>query len=109
MKPTEQSLKDIEGQVTGFRFAGLKLSQVFSVGLIYIFVIAGVLLLLYLLSGGFKLMTSAGDPKKIEGGKKIIMNAIIGFVIIFVAYWLVQALGLILNLPGISGPEGFFQ
>lgn len=64
----------------------------------YLFGIAGFLLLLYLIFGGFSYMMSAGDPKAAESAKQKITNAVIGFVIIFVAYWLVQILGVVLGI-----------
>lgn len=64
----------------------------------YIFAIAGLLLLFILILGGFELLTSAGDPKKVESAQGKITSAVIGFVIIFVAYWLVQILEVIFGL-----------
>lgn len=63
-----------------------------------IFAIAGILLLIYLLFGGLQLMFSTGDPKKIEAAKGKITNAIIGFVIIFISYWIVQLVGILFNI-----------
>lgn len=68
----------------------------------YIFAFAGIGLLIFLIMGGFKLMTSGGDPKKIEEGKHTITNAFLGFIIVFVAYWIVQILGIVLDLEGIG-------
>ena len=68
----------------------------------FIFVIAGFILLLYLVWGGFAWMTSGGDPKAIEGAKSKITNALIGFVILFAAYWIVQILGGILGIRAFS-------
>lgn len=67
----------------------------------YLFTLAGIGLLLYLLWGGFNLMLSGGDPKKIEGAKIQITNAFIGFVVVFTSYWIIKILGLVLNIPGI--------
>lgn len=64
----------------------------------YIFALAGLALLFILIIGGFELMTSAGDPKKMESAKGKLTNGVIGFVIIFVAYWLVQIMEVIFNL-----------
>lgn len=64
----------------------------------YLFGIAGFLLLLYLIFGGFSYMLSGGDPKATESAKQKITNAVIGFVIIFAAYWLVQILGTVLGI-----------
>lgn len=64
----------------------------------YIFGLAGLALLFILILGGFELMTSAGDPKKMESAKGKLTNGVIGFVIIFVAYWLVQIMEVIFGL-----------
>lgn len=87
----------------GFRFAGSSVGDVLTVVLNYVFTFAGLALLIYFLSGGFKLFTSGGDQKKVAEGKQTITNALIGFIIIFAAFWIVRLSGLVLNLPGITG------
>ena len=67
-----------------------------------IFLITGILLLFYLLYGGLQLMLSRGDPKAFESAKGKITNALIGFVIIFAAYWIVQILGRFLGIEAIK-------
>ena len=64
----------------------------------FLFAGAGLLLLLYLLYGGLSLMLSRGDPKAVQGAKDKITGAVVGFVIVFVAYWLVQIIGTILGI-----------
>lgn len=56
----------------------------------YLFVFAGLILFAYLVIGGFSFLTSGGEPKAMEQAKGKVTNAIIGFIIIFVAYWVVQ-------------------
>jgi len=68
----------------------------------YVFTITGILLLIYLLLGGFQLMFAAGDPKKVQGAWGKITNAVIGFVIIFIAYWLTQLIGKVFNIEIIN-------
>ena len=68
----------------------------------YIFWISGILILIYLIMGGFQLMLSAGDPKKVQGAWGKITNAVIGFVIIFVAYWVTQLVGKVFNISIIN-------
>ena len=80
----------------------LKLGEIVSGLLPYLFAGAGLLLLLYLLLGGFQLMTSGGDPKKTQEGKGKITNALVGFIIVFIAYWLVQIVGTILGIKAIT-------
>ena len=68
----------------------------------YVYVIAGIGLLVVILSAGFTLLTSAGDAKAMEKGKKGLTNGIVGFVIIFVAYWLVQIAGIVFGIEEIK-------
>ena len=63
-----------------------------------LFSIAGLILLAYLIWGGFDYLTSMGDPKKAEVGKTKITNAVIGFFLIFAAYWIVQIVKYLLKL-----------
>jgi hypothetical protein len=67
-----------------------------------IFIFAGVGLLGMLVFAGYDFLTSAGDAKKLEAGKQRITNALIGFVLIFAAYWVVQIAGKIFGLSEIE-------
>ena len=97
------TLTDIEREgLPGFRFAGLKLGTVIEKSLPWIFGLAGIALLLYLIYGGFHLMTSGGEPKAMQEAKGKITNALVGFIIIFVAYWIVQIVGRVFGLSGIT-------
>ncbi len=66
------------------------------------FTISGIALLLYLLMGGFQLMTSAGNPKIVEAGRAKITNALLGFVIVFISFWIVQIVGLLFGIDVIA-------
>lgn len=87
--------------VPGFKFASSSIGDILSSLLPFVFTIAGMLLLVYLIFGGFQLMLSRGDPKAAQSAKSHISNALIGFVIIFIAFWIVQIFGRILGLQGI--------
>ncbi len=65
---------------------------VISALLPFLFTFAGLILFVMIVWGGFEMLTGAANPKSQEAGKQRIMNAIIGFVILFVAYWLAQIL-----------------
>ena len=90
----------ISGALPSFKFTNI--GEVISRFLLFAFPAAGMLLLLYLLYGGFRLMTSGGDPKAGEAAKAKITTAVIGFVIIFAAYWIVQIVARVLGLQGIT-------
>jgi hypothetical protein len=64
----------------------------------YIFGAAGIALLIYLVLGGLQMMTSQGDPKAMQGAQAKITNALIGFVIIIIAFFIVQLFGQLFGL-----------
>ena len=84
----------------------LTLGKIISELLPFLFAGAGLLLLLFLLYGGISLMLSRGDPKAVQGAKDKITGAVVGFVIVFVAYWLVQIIGTILGIEAFKGIFG---
>lgn len=88
----------IQQALPGFNFADKTLGDIIKEVIPYLFGAAGLILLLYLIWGGFSLMLSKGDQKAVEAARGRITTAITGFIIIFVAYWLVQILGLILGI-----------
>jgi hypothetical protein len=67
--------------------------------------IAGVILLFLLIMGGFGMIAGAGsnNPEKVEKGKKAATSALIGFIVVFMSYWIVKLIESItgLNLLGI--------
>jgi type IV secretion system pilin len=81
---------------------GTTIGSILSAAIPWIFTIAGMLLLVYLIFGGLQLMLSAGEPKAAQAAKSHITNALVGFIIIFVAFWIVQLFGIILGLKGIG-------
>lgn len=78
------------------------ISELISKAILIIFPLAGVGLLLMIISAGFELMTSAGDAKKMESGKNRLTYAIVGFLIIFIAYWIVELVGIAFGIPSIK-------
>ena len=83
-------------------FAGKNLGDIINTVLPYAYSLAGIILLLLLIAGGLGLMTSAGDPKKVESAQKRITNAIIGIVIIFASYWIIQLLSTLLGIERLN-------
>lgn len=83
---------------TGYHANLNTLGGIVSAFLPYVFGLAGITLFLYFIWGGFTIMMSKGDPKATAAGKDRITRAIVGFVIIFAAYWIVQILGLVFGI-----------
>lgn len=76
-----------------FLYSNGNLGSIISKALPIVIGLAGLGLLVMLIMGGFTLLTSAGDAKKMEQGKNQVTYAIVGFLVIFGAYWVVQIIG----------------
>ena len=59
--------------------------------------VAGVIFLILILVAGFGLITSAGsqDAQGMEKNKNFLTYAVVGFVIIFSAFWMVQIINFV--------------
>lgn len=62
--------------------------------------IAGIILLILIVAGGFMMIASAGssDPKKAATAKTMITDAVIGFLVIFLSYFIIQIVEVITGL-----------
>jgi len=71
-----------------------------SVILPNVYIAAGICIFLLFLFGGISVIAGAGqnDPKKTGQGKKAITSALIGFLIIFASYWIIQIIEVITGL-----------
>lgn len=65
-------------------------SDLLSIILPNVYVIAGLILFFLLIAGGFVIMTSGDNPEKQSKGAKAITASIIGFIVIFASYWIIQ-------------------
>ena len=56
------------------------------------FVIAGIIMFILLVFGGFGMIVagSSGDSKKLEEGQKAITGAVIGLIVIVGSFWIIQ-------------------
>lgn len=97
-----QNLDSIQKQAFGTEKLPANIGEVIGNTLPYIFGAAGIALLIYLVLGGFQLMTSKGDPKAMEGAKGKITNALIGFIIVIFAFVIVNLLGQVLEIQQFS-------
>ncbi len=88
-------------ELNNFKF---DLSSTWAIGAIlsallpYVFAFSGFLLFGYLIYGAFTILSAMGEAAKIATGSKIITQALIGFSVLFVSYWLMQLLELVLGL-----------
>lgn len=71
------------------------------------FAIAGLIILFLFILAGYSFITGAGsgDSKKIQEGKNAITSAIIGFVIIISAYWIIRIIETITGSNFLTNPN----
>ncbi len=62
---------------------------------------AGLILFVMIIWGGFEILTSASSGKK-DAGKQRITAAVIGFVLLFGAYWIAQIIEVIFGVKILS-------
>lgn len=80
------------------------LGTIFSSVVGYALGFAGVVLFILLIVGGFKYITSGGDPKAIESAKGTLTSAFMGLVIILVSYLIMV---LISKITGVNSILNF--
>lgn len=97
--PIGESFKSPFGQ-------SLSLGNLISLVLSASFALAGLLVLFLLIFAGFQIVTSAGqdNPEAAAKGKQAATAAVLGFVLIFVAYWIVRIIELITGISFITAP-----
>jgi hypothetical protein len=63
----------------------------------FAFPLAGLILFVMIVWGGFEMLSSAAS-KGVEAGKQRVTAAIVGFVLLFVAYWVFQIIEVIFGV-----------
>jgi len=90
--------------------SGLLSSQTIeAVGVFYLNIILsflGLAALVVMIVGGYKMLTAAGNGEQFKSGRSILVGAIVGFVIIILAYAIVTALVTAFGTPFIFGGRG---
>lgn len=71
-----------------------------------IYTLAGIILFFLLIGGGLAIIISAGqeNPEGAAKGKKAVTAALVGFLIIFASYWIIQIIEVITGVK-IFAPE----
>lgn len=65
--------------------------------------IGGGIAFILILVAGFQIMTSQGDPQRLQAGKELLTSAVTGLVLIIFSVFILQFIGVnILGIPGLS-------
>lgn len=55
-----------------------------------VYIAGGLVIFFMIVLGGFTIIANAGNPDKIKDGSKTITSAIIGLLVLFASYWIIQ-------------------
>lgn len=58
--------------------------------LTFIFPLAGILLFIMITWGGFEMLTGTMNKKSTDAGQQRVTAAVVGFLLLFVSYWIIQ-------------------
>ncbi|MBU1127004.1 MAG: hypothetical protein ABIH88_03505 [Patescibacteria group bacterium] len=78
--------------IAGFKFSDGDIGTIISGLIPYVFAISGIVLFIFLIIGGFGLLTSGGNPDSVKSAQGKITSALIGFLIIFGSFWIIRLL-----------------
>lgn len=67
-----------------------------------IYIAGGVIIFFMILFGGFTIITNAGNKDKIADGSKTITSAIIGLLVLFGSYWIIQIIQVVTGVNILS-------
>jgi len=92
--------KDSSGNPIAGNVATLNCVTVVVQNVIYAaFLFAGIVAVILIIYSGIKFILSGGDPKQVEGARKTLTYAIIGFIVILLSF---AILNLISGITGVS-------
>lgn len=98
--PNSQNFNDLNPLVQFGNDESQKLTSpgaIVSRVLVFAFPLAGLILFAMLVFGGFEMLIGA-TSKGIEAGRQRVTNALIGFTLLFVAYWIFQIIEVIFGI-----------
>jgi ABC-type transport system substrate-binding protein len=64
----------------------------------FAFPLAGLILFVMLLWGGFEMLAGAATKKSLDAGRQRITAAVVGFLLLFASYWIAQILEAVLGV-----------
>ncbi len=100
----------IEGNYTLDEFNPLHIAQspladdlstprgILSQVLAYAFPLAGLILFVMLVWGGFEILSGATTKKSLDSGKQRITSAIVGFLLLFSSYWIMRVVEIVFSV-----------
>lgn len=72
-----------------------------SVLLPNLYILAGLVMFILLIFGGLSLIMGGGggNPQQADRGKQAVTAAVVGFILIFISWWIIQIIETITGIP----------
>lgn len=100
IKDCVQDPKNEKGEIIAKDVATLDcIPAVFQNIIFGAFLFAGIITVILIIYSGIRFITSGGDPKQVEGARKTLTYAIIGFIVILLSF---AILNLISTITGVN-------
>ncbi len=64
--------------------------------------LAGLVAVFFIVFAGIKFLTSGGDPKQVEGARKTLTYAIVGLLVVFLAFSIIKLISVITGVTCIN-------
>ncbi len=80
------------GLATGFSGGNTTITSIITRIVQIALALAGLIAILFLIIGGFRYVTAGGNEETVEAAKKTILNAIIGIIVIILAYVILRVI-----------------
>lgn len=71
---------------------------IISRALTFAFPLAGIILFVMIVWGGFEIVSGAATKKSLDAGKQRVTAAIVGFILLFSSYWLAQIVEVVFGI-----------
>ncbi|MDP2708766.1 MAG: hypothetical protein U1C50_04200 [Patescibacteria group bacterium] len=63
-----------------------------------LYLVAGIILMFFLIAGGLGMIINAGNAEKLKQSSQTVTSAVIGYLIMFAAYWLVRIVEIVFGV-----------
>ena len=81
-----------------FESQNISIFSIISVIIKNLYVLTGIVLLFFLVAGGVGMIINAGNAEKQKQSSQTLTSAVVGYVIMFAAYWLVKIVEIVFGV-----------
>jgi hypothetical protein len=85
-------------QGTDFEFIDKNVADIIGSLFNYLLPLAGILMFAMIVYGGLTLMLSGGNPEGVKEGTNKILFGVVGFIVVFTAYWIIKIIEIIFGI-----------